>query len=291
MEKQIILITGTSSGFGKLTAYKLAQDGHRVFAGLRSKSPSYALAISGHEKFASQNGVDLKTVDIDVTDTDSVNKAVDSIVKSAGRIDVIINNAGAGTWGITEAYTVEQAKALFDLNVFSMIRTARAAIPQFMKQGGGTFICISSGLGRLSMPFTSIYNASKYAVEGLIESYSLELAPLKINFHIIEPGAYPTTNFMKNSVLPADSARVDKYGDYAKTPDLIAKGLIEHFSGANAPDPQDVADAVSALLSMPGEKRPLRTVVDKNLEFGKLVENINETCAKSQSLMNKAFGR
>src|SRR5215813_316921 len=151
-----ILITGTSTGFGRDTAETLAHAGHRVFASMRD--------VAGHNRLPAEaaRAKGLDVVEIDVTDDASVERGVASVLERAGRLDVLVNNAGIGSAGISEAFTTDQLRALFDVNVFGVQRTLRAVLPGFRRQGEGLVVNIGSILGRLTFPFFGLYGASKF---------------------------------------------------------------------------------------------------------------------------------
>ena len=189
-----ILITGTSSGFGKNASIALAQKGHTVFATMRGVEGKNADQATALREQAQDKGWDLFVLELDVTDDASVTKAVDQAVSKAGGLDVLVNNAGIGNFGIQETFTPEQVQKLFDVNVFGVLRLNRAVLPSMRKAGSGTIIYISSGLGRVLFPFVGPYAATKFAVEALAEAASYELKPLGIHTHIIQPGAYGTSS-------------------------------------------------------------------------------------------------
>ena len=139
----------------------------------------------------------------------------------------------------------------------------RAVLPHMRRHGSGLLVYITSVLGRLVVPFTGIYNASKFAVEGLAESYSYELAPLGIDTAIVEPGAFPTAIFGRVGT-PNDADRFEGYGALAPIQEYMTAGLQEMFAGSDAPNPQDVADAVAALVGTPAGERALRILVGQD---------------------------
>jgi NAD(P)-dependent dehydrogenase (short-subunit alcohol dehydrogenase family) len=286
-ENKVILITGTSTGFGKLIAMTLAKDGHTVYASMRGIAAKNEAAAKELTDWSQSQGNKLKVIKLDVTDESSAGKAVKSIVSDQGKIDIVVNNAGVAGAGLTEAYTIEQAKKMFEVNTFGPMRVIRAALPQMRKQKSGLLIQISSVVGRLTMPYFAPYIASKFAVEALAQIYSMELAPLGIESVIIEPGAYPTELFGK--LIQADDQKViDEYGELAKGPENLFAGLSEMFKGDNAPNPQVIADTVKKLVDTPVGSRPLRTVADAF--NGKIVEDLNQAADKAQAEMMKAMG-
>src|SRR5262249_35854947 len=142
----------------------------------------------------------------------SVERAVASVLKDAGRIDVLINNAGVGATGISETYTIDQVRALFDGNVFGIHRTLRAVLPTFLRQGEGLVVNIGSALGRVTLPFLGLYGGTKFALESISESYRYELSPFGVDVVLVQPSAYPT-DIYASALKPADSTRINSYGD------------------------------------------------------------------------------
>jgi NAD(P)-dependent dehydrogenase (short-subunit alcohol dehydrogenase family) len=254
---QTILVTGSASGFGRLTVETLARQGHTVFAGMRGIAGKNAQAASELQALAETERLSLHRVEIDVNDETSVQHAIDSIVSRAGRLDVAVNNAGIAYLGPTEAFTLEQVQQQFDTNVFGVMRVTRAALPQMRKQGSGLLVQVGSVAGRLAFPFVGLYGATKFAIEGLTESYRYELAPLGIDAVVVEPGTYPT-NLSASGMQPADAERLAPYA--AAMTDFVPRFMSEVMS-STPPNPQEVADAIAELIALPMGKRPLRTVV------------------------------
>ena len=200
-----VLITGASSGFGRDTAETLARDGQTVYASMRD--------IGGrnrpHTETLRAHGVNV--VELDVTDDASVESAVGAVIAKAGRIDVLVNNAGIAAAGVSEAFTPDQAKIVFNTNVVGLLRTTRAVLPAMRRQGDGLIINIGSILGRVTFPFFGIYGASKFAVEALTDSYRYELSQLGVDVVLVQPSAYPT-NMYASVQQPADGRRAEGYG-------------------------------------------------------------------------------
>src|SRR2546421_3991117 len=254
---QTILVTGSTSGFGSLTVDTLARHGYRYFAGMRAAAGKNAPAAEELRALAQREQLALHIVEIDVTDDASVERAIAAIIETSGRLDVVVNNAGVSYSGPLEAFTLEQVRQQFEINVFSVLRVNRAALPQMRKQGSGLLLQIGSIVGRLGMPFLGLYGATKFALEGLTESYRYELAPFGIDAAIIEPGTFPTT-ISANPQVGADDERFTLY-----QPGIVrfpAPFYAENRS-ATPPDPQEVADAVARVIAQPAGERPLRTIV------------------------------
>lgn len=247
---KVILITGSSSGFGQLSALSLAREGHTVFATMRDSGGRNLEARTAFEDTAAREGLSLHVLDLDVTDDESVNRALRDVITTAGRLDVLVNNAGVVGFGPAEAFTIDQMGRLYDVNVFGVTRATRAALPQMREQGEGLVITVSSGVGRLAMPMLAPYVSSKFAVEGLMESWSYELQPFGVDVAIVQPGAYGT-GILGKTDIPAATDRLPAYGD------LSGPDFSEDMLG----DPQEVADAIVGLVNAPAGKRPLRTLV------------------------------
>jgi NAD(P)-dependent dehydrogenase (short-subunit alcohol dehydrogenase family) len=187
-EKKRVFITGASAGFGRDTVKALAEKGHTVYATMRGIAGKNAPAANDLKARAKAGGHALHVLELDVTDGASVTKAVEAAVE-AGGIDVVIHNAGVGNWGIDEGFTLDQARGIFDINVFGPMRVNHAVLPHLRAAGRGLILYVSSGLGRIVFPFLGIYTGSKFALEGYAESTSYELSPLGIQTVIVEPGA------------------------------------------------------------------------------------------------------
>src|SRR2546425_8776688 len=255
--EQTILVTGSTSGFGRLTVETLARQGYRVFAGMRAAAGKNAPAAEALRTLAEREQLALHIVEIDVTDDASVERAIAAIIETTGRLDVVVNNAGVSYIGPLEAFTLEQVQQQFDTNVFGVWRVNRAALPHMRKQGSGLLLQIGSIAGRLALPFLGLYGATKFALEGLTESYRYELAPFGIDAAIIEPGTYPTPIEAKFHIA-ADTERAALYQDAI---DKFMTPFYAEDRSATPPDPQEVADAVASVIAQPAGERPLHTVV------------------------------
>jgi NAD(P)-dependent dehydrogenase (short-subunit alcohol dehydrogenase family) len=255
--EQTILVTGSTSGFGRLTVETLARQGYRVFAGMRAAAGKNAPAAEALRALAQREALALQIVEIDITDDASVERAIAVIIETTGRLDVVVNNAGVSYSGPLEAFTLEQVRQQFETNVFSVLRVNRAVLPQMREQGSGLLLQIGSIAGRLGMPFLGLYGATKFALEGLTESYRSELAPFGIDAAILEPGTFPTS-ISANRQVAADAERLALY--QAAMNAFTVPFYAENRS-ATPPDPQEVADAIAQVIAQPAGERPLRTVV------------------------------
>lgn len=255
--KQAILVTGSNSGFGRLTVETLARQGYRVFAGMRAVGGRNAPAAEALRALADREQLALRIVELDITDDASVEQAIASIVDSTGRLDVVVNNAGLAFSGPLEAFTPEQVRQQFETNVFGMVRVNRAALPHMRKQGSGLLLQIGSIGGRVALPYLGLYGATKFALEGLTESYRDELAPFGIGAAIIEPGTYPTPIDTRRQ----DAADTARAAVYQVGMEAFMTPFYAENRSATPPDPQEVADAVARVIALPAGQRPLHTVV------------------------------
>ncbi len=279
--KQVVLITGSSTGFGRLFADTLARRGHTVFATMRDPGGRNAKNASEIRTLAEKDSLPIYVLELDVTDDASVERAVDAAVAKAGRIDVAINNAGYAVSGLAEAVTTEQAHQLMDTNFLGPVRVNRAVLPHMRRQRSGVLMHISSGAGRIVAPSMGFYCASKFALEALAESYRYELASQGIESVILEPGPYETPVF-GNMVMGADQARTDTYGAVKQIPAKINAALSSIAGNA-----QDVADAVLRIIETPAGEKQLRYLVSPE-SFG--VDQINALAQQVQANLLEAFG-
>ena len=279
--KQVVLITGSSTGFGRLFTETLARKGHSVFATMRDPGGRNAQNASGIRALAEKDSLPIHVLEMDVTSDASVERAVDAAVNKAGRIDVAINNAGYFLSGLEEAVTTEQARNIMDTNFLGSVRVNRAVLPYMRRQRSGVLMHISSGAGRVIFPSGGFYCASKFALEALAESYSYELAGQGIESVIVEPGAYGT-NVFGNMVTAADESRTDTYGAVREIPAKVRAA----FSSSTA-NPQDVADAVLGIIETPAGEKELRYRVSPQ---SRGVDEINAVTKQVQTKLIEAFG-
>src|ERR1700730_4124483 len=279
--KQVVLITGASTGFGRLFTETLARKGHTVFATMRDPGGRNAKNASEIRTLAQNESVPVHVLEMDVTDDASVERAIDAAVSKAGRLDVAINNAGYFLTGLEEAVTTEQAHRLMDTNFLGPVRVNRAVLPHMRRQRSGVLMHISSVAGRIVAPSAGFYCASKFALEALAESYSYELAAQGIESVIVEPGQYETPVF-GNTVMAADEARTDTYGAVKEIPAKVNAAL-----SSNAGNAQEVADAVLRIIETPAGQKQLRYFVSPQ-EFG--VDQINALSKQVQGNVLEALG-
>lgn len=262
-----IIITGSSSGFGLKAAKDFADRGHQVFATMRKPDGKNA----GKKAELVEHSHLIKVVDMDVTDDASVKNAINGIISQAGKIDILINNAGIMYLGITEAFGVEQAKFQMETNYFGAIRTMQAVLPSMRSSGSGLIINTSSLVGRMSPPFFGTYTATKHALEGYSQALRYEVSPFGVDVVLVEPGPFGT-GLLDSGQAPAQTGTLESYGELAGVPLAMGENFAQMLQSEDAPDPQWVVDAYLKLAETPFGKRPTRTVV--GITWG--VDEIND---------------
>ena len=279
--QQVVLITGASSGFGKLIAETLARKNFQVFATMRNVKDRNAQAARGFQELAQRESLALQVLELDVTDDGSVERAVGEAATKCGRIDVLVNNAGFGVTDLVETVPLAQAQRQFDVNVFGILRMNRAVLPHMKRQKSGLLLHVSSGAGRVVIPGMGLYCASKFAMEALAEAYRYELASQGIDSVVMEPGAYATP-IMGKLEKGEDPGRKEGYGEAAGIPEKI----LEKIRSSRA-NPQEIADAALRIIEMSAGTRALRYRVGPGAGG---VEAINEVCSRVQTQLIEAFG-
>ncbi|MBX4915609.1 SDR family oxidoreductase [Rhizobium bangladeshense] len=276
--KEVILVTGASSGFGLLSAQSLARAGHTVYASMRETSGRNAPQVAAVNSWAKEHGVELRTVELDVSDDASVMSGVETVVAQTGRIDVIVHNAGHMVFGPAEAFTPEQYAQLYDINVLSTQRVNRAALPHLREQGRGLLVWVSSSSARGGTPpFLAPYFATKAAMDSLAVSYAAEVARWGIETSIVVPGAFTKgTNHFAHAGSPADTVVAAAYesGPYAGVADQALKGLAA-LEPADA-DAGAVAVAIADLVNLPFGRRPYRVFIDPSQDGAEEVFRIGD---------------
>ncbi|OBV12657.1 SDR family oxidoreductase [Erythrobacter dokdonensis] len=272
-----VLITGCSSGFGRLTAELLARQGARVFATMRNLPRREADELTA---LASAEKLDLRIIALDVTELAEVNAAVREAERiNGGPIDVLVNNAGIGITSPVEVQDMEATRLMFETNVFGPHRMARAVLPGMRKKGAGQIIQISSQLGRVISPYSGHYSATKFALEAMSEQLAYELVPHNIDVSIIEPGGYPTKVWVNRNIYSAALKERAEAIHTAGYPQQVAAMGSEDGSGRRN-DPMDVAKAIAGLVAQRPGTRPLRLPVSPG---GKPQLPINAVTAQVQS--------
>ncbi len=220
---QVVVVTGVSSGIGRAAAIKFAQRGCRVFGTVRNLERAQAIP-----------GVAL--VEMDISDEDSVQHGFQIIIAQTQRIDILVNSAGVTLVGATEETSTDEAKTLFDTNVFGLLRTIKAVLPHMREKRSGRIVNVSSVLGFLPAPYMALYSASKHAVEGLSETLDHEVRQFGVRVALVEP-SFTKTNLDLNA--PQTVCKIPAYGgEFGAVSQAIQKNV------QNAPDPDGVADTI-----------------------------------------------
>ena len=245
MEK-VALVTGSSSGIGYETSLALAREGYFTYATMRDLKKEAVI-----KKIAEEENLPLKVIELDVDNDDSVQNAVETIIEEKQRIDVLVNNAGWGIWGTAEDVSIEEFRAQFETNFFSVVRMIQKVAPIMRKQGTGDIVNISSIAGRIGFPVSTAYISSKFAIEGLSESLRYELGPFGVDVIIIEPGVIKTNFF--------DSMKTAKKADdvYKEITEKVISG-VKMMAEMGTP-PKEVANVI--IKSLKDEKPLPRYVV------------------------------
>ncbi|MET4326963.1 NAD(P)-dependent dehydrogenase (short-subunit alcohol dehydrogenase family) [Bradyrhizobium sp. i1.15.2] len=287
MSGKVVVVTGASSGFGKLTALELAKRGHTVVAAMRDVAGRNGRVRDELVEAAKAEGRALQVLEMDVADEQSVNAAIAEVVRQHGRVDALVNNAGMMPVGVTEAYTVKDIESQFAVNFFGAVRTDRAVLPHMRAAGSGVLVHVTSLMGRVVFPFFGVYSASKFALEALAEAYRYELSSFGVDSVIVEPGPFPS-NLLPSSPEPSDQDVLKTYGGVAAIPGQIKQHSNDGNDPQNPPQPQLVANAIAQLVEAT-ERRPLRTVVmPEGMDLG--VQRLNEAVAPIQNDLLRALG-
>ena len=211
------IVTGANSGIGRSTAITLAKNDYTVFATMRSLERGEKL-----KGIAQELNLVIKAVELDVSDTDSVNQGINEILDQTDQIDVLINNAGVGSNAVIEDVDIESDKSVFETNFWGVVRCIQAVLPTMRQQKSGHIIQVSSIAGRVGLPAQPIYSASKWALEGLRENLAHDLSSFGVRVSIIEPGVTRTAILGKNNTVPQND---DFENIYARMLDMYMQGI------------------------------------------------------------------
>jgi NAD(P)-dependent dehydrogenase (short-subunit alcohol dehydrogenase family) len=252
----VAVVTGSSSGIGLAASLALAKNGYLTYATMRNLAKQDSI-----QSVAEKEHLPVRTVQLDVTDENSVKNAIQSILSESGRIDLLVNNAGYGMTGAFEDIGMDEIKSLYETNVFGVIRVTQAVLPIMRKQGSGRVINISSGAGRIGYPGGSAYVSSKFALEGLSESMAFEVEQFGIKTVLVEPG-FIRTNFAEN-IVTAKKAQ-DPNSPYSQTMMQMKSSSHRRRMIENAPDADLVA---SVIVEAATAKEPdLRYLAGKDVQ-------------------------
>ena len=261
--KKVAVVTGSSTGIGYETALLLARSGYQTYATMRDTKKSDRLT-----EIAKSENLPLIIAQLDVNNDKSVKDAIDKILSENERIDVIVNNAGYGLFSPVEELTLDQIKEQFETNFFGAIRVIHAVIPTMRKQRAGTIVNVSSLVGRVGLPLSSAYVATKFALEGLTESVRYELSQFGINLILIEPGVIKT-NFIENLKTSTVSESKSNYADLNES---ISK-RFETMMANSSTSPKVVAESI--LNAVTSENPKLRYIVGEDAQSIMKIRNDN----------------
>lgn len=280
VQNKVVVITGCSSGFGEGAVKAFADRGYRVWGTLRDAEGRNASKKASLQAYSKRVSV----IDLDVTNDASVAAGFARILNE-GPVDVLINNAGIMYLGITEAFSIAQAKEQMETNYYGPIRTMQAVLPAMRKAKSGLIINCSSLVGRISPPFFSTYSATKHALEAYTQGLRYEVSPFGIDVAIVEPGPFGTS-LLASGQEPSRSNVLASYGDLAGVPAAMGAHFAAFLQSDQAPDPKLVVDAYLTLADMPAGKRPTRTVV--GITWG--VDQINAAAQPIQDATLEQMG-
>nr|WP_322626113.1 SDR family oxidoreductase [uncultured Flavobacterium sp.] len=254
-----IFITGTSTGFGKLTAITLANAGYSVIAGMRNTETKNADAAKELAAIAN-----IEVVDIDITDDVSVTAAFGKVLAKYGKIDVLVNNAAVSGFGLLEGYSLDRFRQMFEVNVYGVLRMYQAVLPSMRKERSGLIINITTGASAHTLPFMVPYISSKLVVESITEGIQDELSDYGIENVSIQPGVYPTemNNGSKSGINADKQDIIDAYGSAASDRfNALGSALFGKMAQFDM-DPQTIANGILELVNMKKGERPLRFPLD-----------------------------
>jgi NAD(P)-dependent dehydrogenase (short-subunit alcohol dehydrogenase family) len=287
--RNIIIVTGAANGIGRSTCKQLAQASHTVYVSMRETKGRNLHHVEEVEAFAGQHGVDLRTIELDVSSQDSTNSAIETIIAENGRLDVVVHNAGQIVYGPSEAFTSEQLAELYDTNVLSTQRVNRAALPQLRKQGRGLLVWVSSSSARGgTSPYLGLYASSKAGLDTLALSYAGEVARWGIETTIVVPGALGPGHYIRSG-RPRDSFRAEEYADgpTADISEIALKGLAD--LSPTDPDPEGIATAIANVIQLPFGQRPLRIHLDPDDDGAAVVDGVADR-ARAELLRRIGLG-
>lgn len=262
---RVVVITGCSSGFGEGAVKAFADRGWRVWGTLREAQGRNSDRKAALEAYSNK----VTVIDMDVREDTSVAAAF-ALILAQGPVDVLINNAGVMYLGITEAFSIAQAREQMETNYFGCIRTMQAVLPAMRAARSGLIINCSSIVGQISPPFFSTYTATKHALEAYSQGLRYEVSPFGVDVALVEPGPFGT-GLLASGQAPAHGDVLASYGELAGVPAVVGAHFEAFLQSEAAPPPKLVVDAYLALADMPAGQRPTRTVV--GISWG--VDDIN----------------
>ncbi len=235
MKSKVILVTGASSGIGEATVMRLKAAGHTIYAAARRVEKMQKLAEAG-----------IRVLPLDVTESVSIQTVVDTIIAECGRIDVVVNNAGYGSYGAVEEVSLEEGRAQFEVNVFGAVQLTQRVLPHMRAQRSGTVINITSMGGKIYTPLGAWYHGTKFALEAISDCLRLEVEPFGIDVVVIEPGGIKTE---WADIAAAKLLGVSGDGAYAKQAQAMADSMVSESSRKRQSSPHVIADTIALAVS------------------------------------------
>lgn len=252
---QTILVTGCSTGLGRTISETLARQGHTVFATMRGVVGKNAAAAGALRQLAQAEGLKLHVVELDVTDDVSVRSAVETALQTVDHLDVVVNNAGIMTVGLSEGLTLTQMRQMFEVNVFGAFRVNQAVLPHMRQQKAGYLVYISSTSADIVFPFMGMYGASKAAFSSLAEAWHYELFSQGIDTTIVQSGGY-ATELANNSLTDNNPQLTQAYGAVGAMAQMVNQSFPPSLA-ARGGDPRQMGQLISDLIAKPAGQRPL----------------------------------
>lgn len=260
---QSVFVTGSSSGIGRSICETLARQGHTVFATMRQVSGKNAAAAQELQALAQQENLALHVIELDTTDDASVASAVDAALGIAGKIDVVVNNAGVMAIGVSEAMTVSQVQQMYDVNVLGAFRVNQAILPHMRERGSGYLLYISSTGSLIVYPFMGMYGATKAALSAMAETLHYEVYNLGIDTTILQCGTY-ATSLPNNVQVGTRQGIAETYGMPGAVANAVVGGFAPYLAASG--DPNEVGNLIADLMARPHGQRPLHQPVGPSSE-------------------------
>ena len=258
-----VFLTGTNSGFGRLAALTLARRGHRVFATMREPEAKHRASADELRSAAQELPGSISVYAMELAMGGGIERTCEAVLRDAGHLDVIVNNAGLVAMGLAETMTDQQLLYQLDVNVVGPHRVLRALLPHLRERGQGLLIHVSSTLARVVLPAMGAHCACEAGLEALMDAYRLELRPQGIETTILQPGLHPT-GFLDRLMVGDEPERSAGYGSMADATDRMGTVVRERIMGKAPPNPQIVADTIAMLIELMPGSRPERFVVDEH---------------------------
>lgn len=280
-----ILITGASSGFGKMLTEKLsAKAQYNIVATMRNTN-----SFNSEIKMELEKLQNVEVLELDVTSEKEVDSVTQQVLQKHKSIDILVNNAGVYGGGLLEAHSIEQVQKLFEVNVYAPLRLTKAALPSMRNQQDGLIINLSSMLGFFSIPLNAVYCASKFALEALVTGSYSELIPKGVENILVEPGSFPTELYQKSGIKADLSEVTDSYNGMAEQMTEYANKAVYSAVQKHNPNPKAVVNKIVDLIEMEKGTRPMRNPIDQisGEEFAQKVADDISALAETQM---KAYG-